>query len=72
MPYDKFMNTTEIISRLGGTNAVARLCQIKPPAVSEWKSRGIIPPARLMFLRLARPDVFADQDTNGAPPTAQM
>lgn len=47
----------EIIDALGGTSEVARLCEIQPPSVSEWRRRGI-PKAQLKFLRLARPDVF--------------
>lgn len=58
------MNASEIIDRLGGTAEVARLCEVEQPSVSEWKKRGI-PRARLMFLKLARPEVFeaAGDDT---------
>lgn len=48
----------EIIDALGGTSKTARLCGVKDPSVSEWRKEGI-PPARLMFLQLARPKVFA-------------
>lgn len=48
---------SEIIDRLGGTAEVARICQIKPPSVSEWRSTGI-PPARRQYLELLRPDAF--------------
>ncbi len=48
---------SEIIDRLGGTTEVARICQIKPPSVSEWRATGI-PPARRQYLELLRPDVF--------------
>ncbi|HBI70690.1 MAG TPA: hypothetical protein DDZ22_17300 [Massilia sp.] len=48
----------EIIDALGGTSEVARLCEVQPPSVSEWRRLGI-PKARLAFLRLARPAVFA-------------
>lgn len=48
---------SEIIDRLGGTTEVARICQIKPPSVSEWRSTGI-PPARRQYLELLRPDAF--------------
>jgi len=48
---------SEIIDRLGGTTEVARICQIKPPSVSEWRSTGI-PSARRQFLELLRPDAF--------------
>ncbi len=52
------MDATTIIKRLGGTTAVAKLCKIKPPSVSEWRKNGI-PSARRQFLELLRPDVFA-------------
>lgn len=48
---------SEIIDELGGTAAVARLCEVSMPSVSEWRRKGI-PRARLQFLRIARPDVF--------------
>lgn len=46
-----------IIDRLGGTSETARICEVKPPSVSEWRTAGI-PKAQLKFLKLARPDVF--------------
>ncbi|KIP87480.1 hypothetical protein SN15_01965 [Stenotrophomonas maltophilia] len=49
---------SEIIDRLGGTTEVARICQIRPPSVSEWRATGI-PSARRQFLELLRPEVFA-------------
>jgi hypothetical protein len=48
-----------VIDRLGGTSETARICEVAPASVSEWRKNGI-PQARLMFLKLARPDVFAD------------
>lgn len=51
------MNPSEIIEALGGTFRVAELCEVRPPSVSDWKKHGI-PRARLMFLRVARPEVF--------------
>lgn len=48
----------QIIDELGGTSAVARLCEVKSPSVSEWKRENKIPPARQMYLKLLRPDVF--------------
>lgn len=53
------MDANMIIDALGGTAEVARICQVKPPSVSEWRTAGI-PPARLMYLKLLRPDVFKD------------
>lgn len=55
------MDPNQIIDALGGTAEVARLCDVKPPSVSEWRTSGI-PKARLMFLKLARPDVFEGID----------
>lgn len=46
-----------VIDRLGGTAAVARMFNIKQPSVSDWRKDGI-PQARLMYLRLAHPEVF--------------
>lgn len=39
--YNSVMNDKEIITKLGGTSATARLCKITPQAVSQWKSNGI-------------------------------
>lgn len=50
---------SSLIDRLGGTMAVAKMFGIKSPSVSEWR-RGGIPKSRLMFLKLARPELFAD------------
>lgn len=51
------MDANHIIDSLGGTAAVARLCRVKQPSVSGWRRHGI-PPARLQFLAVIRPDVF--------------
>lgn len=51
------LTASEIIDRLGGTTEVARICQIKPPSVSEWRISGI-PPARRQFLELLKPEAF--------------
>lgn len=60
------MNASEIIDALGGTAEVARLCNVRPPSVSEWKVKGI-PEARRMYLEVLRPDVFrADESGNEA------
>jgi hypothetical protein len=44
----------DIIDSLGGTSATARLCEVDPAAVSQWRTDGI-PKARLMYLKLAYP-----------------
>lgn len=51
------LTPNEIIDALGGTSKVARLCEVQPPSVSEWRRNGI-PKAQLRFLRLARPEIF--------------
>jgi len=48
---------SEKIDRLGGTAAVARMFGIAQPSVSKWRKIGI-PPARLMYLSVVRPDLF--------------
>jgi len=53
------MNDSQIIDRLGGTTAVARICRVQPPSVSEWRVNGI-PSARRQYLELLRPDAFAE------------
>lgn len=55
---------SKIIDRFGGTSAVARLCKVKSPSVSEWRKSGI-PDARLQFLELLRPDIFGPAPTEG-------
>lgn len=52
-------NPNLIIDRLGGTSETARLCEVKPPSVSEWRHNGI-PKAQLRYLKAVRPDVFVD------------
>lgn len=69
MPKMRAMNTPDpntIIDRIGGTSETARLCEVKPPSVSEWRKTGI-PKAQLKFLKLARPEVF-DADEADDPP----
>jgi hypothetical protein len=51
------MDDSKIIDALGGTTAVANLCKVKQPSVSQWRTNGI-PRARRQFLELLRPDVF--------------
>lgn len=63
------MDANQLIDALGGTVETAKLCQVGPSAVSQWRENGI-PKSRLMFLRLARPDVFSKADHAGAPTDA--
>ena len=56
----KDKTASEIIDGIGGTGATALLCGgISAASVSDWRKYGI-PSARLMFLKLARPDVFKE------------
>ena len=56
------MNANMIIDALGGTAEVARLCNVRMASVSGWRTDGI-PDARLMYLRVIRPDVFEQIDS---------
>jgi hypothetical protein len=51
-------DVSAIIEGFGGTGALAALCEVAPSAVSQWKSKNRIPPARRQFLLLKRPDLF--------------
>ena len=53
------MDHSKIIDDLGGTAEVAVLCRVSMAAVSQWRKSGI-PPAREMYLRVVRPDVFGE------------
>lgn len=48
---------SQIIDALGGSCAVAALCNVTSQAVSQWRRSGI-PEARRMYLQLLRPDAF--------------
>lgn len=62
MPKISVMNDSKIIDELGGTSAVAKLCEVKPSSVSEWRTQGI-PRARRQYMRLLRPDLFGPAPT---------
>lgn len=55
---------SDLIDAMGGTVAVAKMCEVKPPSVSEWRYMGI-PRARLMYLKLVCPDAFTRQAATG-------
>ena len=57
----------KIIDALGGTSETARIFGIKPPSVTGWRTDGI-PASRLMFLRLAHPELFDAQPETSATP----
>ena len=56
------MDVKLIIQKLGGNTAAARFFEIRPSAISQWKSANKIPNARLLHLKAARPDLFEKQD----------
>jgi hypothetical protein len=57
-----------VIARLGGPSKAASLCGMETSqSVSMWVARKKIPQARLQFLRLARPDVFAPVGAGDTP-----
>lgn len=57
------INHSEIIDKFGGTVAVARICNVSSQAVSKWRNEGI-PEARLMYLKLLKPELFQQDQTN--------
>lgn len=54
------MDPNKIINSLGGTNAVAELCEVTKSAVSQWRKAGI-PHSWIKYLRAIRPDVFGNE-----------
>jgi hypothetical protein len=58
-------HAAQAIDALGGTAEVARLFEISMPSVSDWKKEGI-PPARVMFLRVAKRKQLAGIDLKAA------
>lgn len=48
---------SKIIDELGGNVVVATIFGVSSQAISKWRRDGI-PAARLMYLKLARPEVF--------------
>lgn len=62
------IDVSAVIERLGGTSAVAAIFGIKPPSVSGWKEKGVIPRPRLMYLQVAYPWVFQEANSPPSPP----
>lgn len=59
------VDAAKIIDALGGTAETARLFDVRMPSVSAWRDNGI-PKARMMFLKVARPDALAGVDVAAA------
>lgn len=66
---EQHISPNDVIDAIGGTAETARLCNIEPQAVSQWRRNGI-PPARLMYLKLLRPDVFEGEQKQVAKEAA--
>ena len=47
----------KVIDYLGGSTAVARMCDIKTPSVCEWRHKGLPKPWR-KYLMCAHPEAF--------------
>lgn len=56
---DTQLDASEVIDELGGTAETARLCEVSPAAVSQWRLNGM-PKSQLKYLRLAKPEIFID------------
>lgn len=53
------MDTNKIIDGMGGTSAVADLCNLTTGAVSQWRtSKNGIPKPWLKLFKTMRPDLF--------------
>ena len=62
------MDPNYIIDSMGGTCAVATLCNLTTGAVSQWRtSTHGIPKPWLMYFKEIRPDLFTQPDHSEAP-----
>jgi DNA-binding transcriptional regulator YdaS (Cro superfamily) len=59
------LEALRVIAALGGISKTAKLFGIKPPSVDGWKWGTGIPAARLMYIRLARPDLYPPVSKKG-------
>ena len=57
---EKHIFAGKVIDALGGTRKTSKICEVADSSVTEWRYSGI-PRARLMFLRLAHPEVFVGE-----------
>ena len=61
------METDKILDALGGTSAVAEMCDLTTGAVSQWRtSKTGIPKPWLKWFREIRPDIFDIRGTKKA------
>lgn len=59
------LSVSAIIDAMGGSAAVARICRVKLPAVSQWRINGI-PGYRKQYLATLRPDLFPEESPAAA------
>lgn len=64
-------NAAKIIDALGGTAEAARLFEVRMPSVSAWRYHGI-PKPRMMFLKVAKPEVLEGVDVAAATALADQ
>lgn len=65
------MNAQIVIEKLGGTIATARLLGIRPPSVTEWRKKNVVPALRVFQLRVLRPDLF-EAPATATPAVVEM
>jgi hypothetical protein len=56
---DPALDVHAVVKKLGGTTRAAVFFEVTPSAVSKWKLRGRLPKAKAMYLRVAKPEVYA-------------
>lgn len=56
---------SEVIKELGGTSAVAAMCNVKPPSVSEWSRNNKIPEAQCPVIEYGSGGKFACERVRG-------
>jgi len=65
------MTHNELIDALGGNSAVAKLVNVKPPAIAYWRKKGI-PPLRVIQLQTLKPEIMANLDVQTVQPTTTI
>jgi hypothetical protein len=61
------MTPDALIEHFGGVTATARALDVKPPSVSEWKKRGVVPIGRQYQAQLlSRGKLRAERKTREA------
>lgn len=66
---------------VGGITAMAKELNIKPPSISEWITKGIAPPTRILSIEKAtggkvtryelRPDIYPPEDQHNTTGSKQ-